>query len=382
MKPVAIIYSDWGPYHLARLRAFCQVVPEAQAIGIASFDKTYSFWGKQETGALPLEVLFPGVAFEDIPVKEQIEALHASLEGHDPASAVIAGYSQPVMRAAARWARDRHRASILLCVSWAGDRRRWWPKERLKGQLLRSLFDAAFVGGERQLSYMQSLGFPRERIWKLQNVVDNDFFAEQAGVVRADEAAWRARLGLPPRYFLFVGRLIPVKNLWTLLRAYRDYRKSAGQWDLVMLGTGKEEAALKAWASAGTLPGIHWVGAKPYQELPPYYALASCLVLPSTSEPWGLVVNEAEACGLPVLVSEACGCLPELVQRGVNGYDFNPTDSTKLAELMLHTSGGNVDLTAFGEASRRLVSCYAPEAWAFALNDCVARMAELRRTER
>ena len=75
-------------------------------------------------------------------------------------------------------------------------------------------------------------------------------------------------------------------------------------------------------------------GFKQYDELPAWYGLAGAFVLASTTEQWGLVVNEAMASGLPVLVSERCGCAPDLVEDGVNGFTFDPYDVEGLAGLM------------------------------------------------
>lgn len=77
------------------------------------------------------------------------------------------------------------------------------------------------------------------------------------------------------------------------------------------------------------------------------------------------------ACGLPVLVSRHCGCLPELCHRGINGFDFNPLKVEELAGLMLRVSGGEVDLEAMGAASRRLIANYSLETWIQALTDCI-----------
>jgi glycosyltransferase involved in cell wall biosynthesis len=84
-----------------------------------------------------------------------------------------------------------------------------------------------------------------------------------------------------------------------------------------------------------------------------------------------LVVNEAMACGLPILISRKCGCQPELCWRGLNGYDFDPLDVSELVGLMARVSGGELDLEAMGEASRQIIAPLTPDGWARVLLDCI-----------
>jgi glycosyltransferase involved in cell wall biosynthesis len=144
---------------------------------------------------------------------------------------------------------------------------------------------------------------------------------------------------------------------------------------LVIVGSGPWEQRLKKIAQSKNLKGICWPGFKQVDELPAYYALASCFVLPSVSEPWGLVVNEAMACGLPVLVSDRCGAAGDLVFPGINGYVFDPFDAAGLARLMQCMSAGELNRKEMGQASKRLVANYTPETWAIALADCIRQTA-------
>jgi glycosyltransferase involved in cell wall biosynthesis len=79
---------------------------------------------------------------------------------------------------------------------------------------------------------------------------------------------------------------------------------------------------------------VHFFGFIQYDELPYFYNHAKALILPSWSDQWGLVVNEAMACGLPVLVSEKCGCAPDLVVNGKNGFTFDPNDPEEFLKGM------------------------------------------------
>ena len=106
---------------------------------------------------------------------------------------------------------------------------------------------------------------------------------------------------------------------------------------------------------------MHFTGHKKADELPPLYAFAGCFVLPSTREPWGLVVNEAMACGLPVLVSERCGCAEDLVVAESNGFTFNPSRALELTHYLHQISGlTSVQRTLMGKASARIIRNYSP----------------------
>jgi glycosyltransferase involved in cell wall biosynthesis len=112
-------------------------------------------------------------------------------------------------------------------------------------------------------------------------------------------------------------------------------------------------------------------GFKQYDELPAYFGLAGAFAHASTTEQWGLVANEAMASGLPVLVSNRCGCAQDLVQEGVNGFTFDPCDIEQLAKLMLRVSDSQFPISDFGAASRRIISSWGPERFANGLRDAV-----------
>jgi glycosyltransferase involved in cell wall biosynthesis len=96
-----------------------------------------------------------------------------------------------------------------------------------------------------------------------------------------------------------------------------------------------------------------------------YYAHARAFVLPSIrNEQWGSAVNEAMATGLPVLVSERCGCAPDLVSDGVNGFRFNPEDADELANKIVWLHEHDAELERMGFESKRIVSQYSPEQFA------------------
>src|SRR5262249_43481894 len=142
---------------------------------------------------------------------------------------------------------------------------------------------------------------------------------------------------LPAHYFLACSRFTPKKNLAGLLEGYALYRQTAGKaaWSLVIAGEGELKNELLALRDRLRLGDKgQFAGHKSYHELPTYYGLASAFVHASTTEQWGLVVNEAMASGLPVLVSERCGCVGDLVQPGINGFLFDPSSPGAIAEAM------------------------------------------------
>jgi glycosyltransferase involved in cell wall biosynthesis len=128
---------------------------------------------------------------------------------------------------------------------------------------------------------------------------------------------------------------------------------------LVLLGEGDQKANLQQLAQ--NVQNVYFEAGVPWFEVAEYLALVDVLVLPSESEPWGLVVNEAMICGLPVLVSEPSGCVEDLVQAGQNGFTFNPHQKQDLVDKMRFFTQNPEKLTQMGEASRQIVALFEPE---------------------
>jgi 1,2-diacylglycerol 3-alpha-glucosyltransferase len=137
----------------------------------------------------------------------------------------------------------------------------------------------------------------------------------------------------------------------------------------VLCGDGPERANLESFAQQSAYAAeVHFPGLKSSRELLPFYAGAGCFVLPSTREPWGLVVNEAMAAELPVLVSDRCGCAPDLVREGENGFRFDPSQSASLAEQLLRMERRNESERAeMGRKSGEIIARFTPEAFGAAI---------------
>ena len=253
---------------------------------------------------------------------------------------------------------------VVMSESSRQDEPRTWAKEAIKRRIA-GLYSAALVGGQRHVEYLVELGMPRERIFTGYDVVDNDYFARRVLEIRNSKFEIRNRYALPENYFLGSARFIEKKNLSALIEAYAEYRRLSSAanapWDLVILGDGPLRKTLKTQLSTLNLNEyVHLPGFQPYDELPVYYALANAFVHASTSEQWGLVVNEAIASGLPVIVSDRCGCAPELVNA--NGSTFDPTNEHELAARLLEMASlSDEERKHFGDNSYRIASNFAPE---------------------
>jgi 1,2-diacylglycerol 3-alpha-glucosyltransferase len=361
-----LVWPHFGPYHLARLIAThrlgehlgCRVM----GMGLAEREQIYPWHvGKAQIDKV---TLFPDQAYEEVSAPAYVYRTWQILHQMQPDILVLAGYDQPAIHSALAWAKIKGKIVILMSDSKADDCPRQGWKEGLKRFLVRR-FDAALVAGRPQKDYAISLGIPADRVFVGYDVVDNEHFARGAAAARAREAQLRQELRLPLPYFLTVCRFIDKKNLVRLLSGYRLYRHLHPQnpWDLVLCGSGPLEARLREIAV--DLPGVHFPGFKQADELPAYYGLAGAFILPSSHfETWGLVVNEALAAGLPVLVSTACGCAPDLVHEGLNGFTFDPYNVEGLTRLLVKMSSGEADLKSMGEASWRIIAHWTPEVFA------------------
>jgi 1,2-diacylglycerol 3-alpha-glucosyltransferase len=366
----AIIWIDWYTYHIARFRALVEhrqlrgQVSGIELVGGCGVHRGLNFREGDRDG-LPITSLLPAADWHRAGKAHLARAVWRHLQKLRAATVFVPGYYTVPALAAAVWARLHGKRTVLMSETTGEDYRRVWWKERVKRQLVRTLFDYGIAGGKPHIRYLQQLGLPPDRIARFYDVVDNRFYEQSANEARRTPAR-RNELGLPRKYFLYVGRLAPEKNVSGLIKEFASYVDRGGTWSLVIVGDGPERLQLEQrCATLGVAPRVQFTGLKGAREIAPYYAFASCFVLPSFREPWGLVVNEAMASGLPVLVSERCGCTEDLVEAGRNGFLFNPTVPGRLADCMCRMSTlSQAALGVMGQQSRLIISGYSPEHWA------------------
>jgi glycosyltransferase involved in cell wall biosynthesis len=378
---LAVCFTNFGPYHLARLRALAARLEKRSdrlfAYEVAGREERYPWSPGREVESFTWVTLFPEGVLETIDRAACRRAIRQALERDQPDALGIAGYVRPESMAAARWAQLRNRPAILMSESQAIDRPSIWWKELVKRRRLRR-FDAALVGGPPHRDYLIELGMPADQIVLGYNAVANDHFAAAADRWRrcAEE-----RSGLPAApYFLSVCRLVPEKNLVRLIAAFARYRRRGSPnalWELVICGSGPSAAEIEsAVASSGCAHAIHLPGFLQADALARWHAHAGAFVLPSLSEPWGLVVNEAAACGLPLLVSRHAGCASTLVPEpdGTCGSRFDPLDIDELsAKFSWMAELPEADRQAMGRRAAETVSRWGPERFAGGFLEAVER---------
>ncbi|WP_248341914.1 glycosyltransferase family 4 protein [Anaeromyxobacter paludicola] len=332
---ITVIFGRFGPYHAARLAALTQRCGEERVLGleVASGTREYD-WEPVVAAGFRRRTAIRGADYQDVSAIRRSVSVVRALEEESPDVVGIHGWAVAEALSALAWCKRRRRVAVLMSDSQEHDCARNIFKETGKAWIVRR-FDAALVGGPTHADYLVRMGMDPGRIALGYDVVDNAYFAEGAARARAVATKLRRELALPERYFLCSARFIPKKNLSCLLEAYGIYRRGAGKsaWQLVLLGDGPLRSELEATRGRlGLKDTVLMPGFKQYAELPSYYGLASGFVLPSTTEQWGLVTNEAMAAGVPVLVSEAAGSAA-LVRPGVNGFTFPPTTPALAAAM-------------------------------------------------
>lgn len=371
MSGVALIHHSYGPYHVARAQRLRSVLQMPLHLLELAPQEALRAWDRPANIEIRSAVQ---KTLEDAKDGEVSRGVRALLDEFRPEVVVVAGYAHAGMRAAAQWARANKAGAVLLSDSHFADKRRLRLKEAAKKLFIGAHFQAAFTSGALSATYLHSLGVAADRIWRGYDVVDNEHFARSADYARSVAEQTRTSLKLPARFFLYVGRFAPEKNLTALLSAYERHSASFGEQasHLVLAGSGPEEGALsKAVALRRLESKVHLPGFFQQRDLGLVYGLARALLLPSSIEPWGLVVNEAMAAGLPVVVSTRCGCALDLVFPGVNGLLIEPGDVAGLARAMATLDGDEATCRRMGEEGQRIIAPWSLDRWALALDDCV-----------
>jgi glycosyltransferase involved in cell wall biosynthesis len=404
---------------------------QANAMEIAGRTNDYA-WNRERPG-LSLTTLCKSVAAERAPFSAVFFRTRQKLAQLRIEVCLLPSYFPKQSLAALMAAKSLGLKTVMMNESHAGTARARGVSAFVKRRLV-SLFDAGLVGGQPQKRYFVSMGLPPDKVFTGYDAVDNDLFSSKANEVRSSREVISNQYDLPPHYFLSLGRFVAKKNLHTLVHAYRTYLEASSlkRTHLVMVGAGEEERRLKSLCrelelpvyekeqtgaqraelhrprneiadrkpqTAKKVPGVHFYGFRQIDENPIFYGLADAFILPSLYEEWGLVVNEAMASGLPVVVSEKAGCVEDLLEPGYptvkdgnvsellrrmdqskvrmrkNGFVFNPQSPDELAGALLAIESMPELQSAMGDAARQIVEKFSCEN--FARNALLAARAAL-----
>ena len=292
----------------------------------------------------------------------------SALSASAPDVVLCGGYNYVASWQALLWSRMRHVPFLLWSESNLQDLRRGHAIVEFMKRKFMSRCSGFVVPGQSAGEYLRACKIREESIFVAPNAVDNDLFATAAAATRQHAASRRTEFGLPVRYFLFVGRLVREKGVFELLSAYakldKEIRKQVG---LVFVGDGAERAQLQVVASTISPGMVTFAGFAQREQLTSYYALAEVLILPTYTDPWGLVVNEAMACGLPVIVSQVAGCAADLVKENWNGVLIPPRDEAALVAAMERiASQPELRRTMSGNSLQRIAQ-YTPNTWSLGI---------------
>jgi len=257
--------------------------------------------------------------------------------------ALICGWHLPEFRRFAQRLSGNTRRVLHFDNQWTASAR------QLLGQAtsrfyVRRVYDAVFVPGRRQAVFAAKLGFRDVTLGSYS--CDHNLFS-QAGLSRQSGQ----------HDFLFAGRLVPEKGITDLVQAYALYRKRLGRsaWKLNIVGRGPLASMIK------DVPGIAYTDFLEPPQLRDRMASVGAFILPSTFEPWGVVVHEAASAGLPIIASRAVGSGDDFVRNGENGIIHAPGNIGEIAEAMLRVHAGALPHAC--AVSTALAATLTPAIW-------------------
>lgn len=366
---LVIAFHRFGPYHRARIEAAAHE-HDVLALEFSSSTSEYD-WDKVAIGDTCQHVtLCNDCDSRSLSGNELFNRINSELSRFRPDAVAVNGWSDNGAVALLKWCGANSVPSIVMTESNQHDFARSALREFVKRRIVGGA-SAAIAGGKLSREYLVKLGMSEDRISVGYDAIANKEFERPSNVTAAEV---REQLGKPREYLLASNRFIPKKNLSRLLDAYGSFRQTTSTlWDLVLLGDGPLRPELEAQVTRlGLTDVVHFEGFRQYNELPSYYWGASAFIHASTTEQWGLVVNEAMAAGLPCIVSNKCGCVVDLVIDGVTGFTFEPLHAEELTSHMVRLATMTVgERIQMGAEGCRVISDWAPERFAEGMSAAV-----------
>lgn len=348
-KNILLLWDRMGDYHRARWNALQECADvNVYAADLFASDSLYKWESTEDSDLFTCLSIHPRTGSVSNGFFPRLKAFRRILKDKHIATVFIPGYQHSIYLLfilVAKWYNCR---VVLFAESWY---RSHWLIETPKSWFLRIFVDRFFVSGKRaEEHFSDNLNIKRDKITRGYSVVDNLHFTTSDLAKKSDA-----------KIVLCVARYAPEKNLDMLIRAFIQ-SDLCETWRLVLLGDGPERELLEQQTAHHH--NIELTGWKHYNELPEWYAKASCFILPSKFEPWGLAVNEAMAAGLPIIISEECGCAPDLL-NDANGWSFSASNLSALVTILnTVASFSSEQLESMGNISDRIIENYSVGTWA------------------
>lgn len=331
---IVIVHTDFRIYWPARIYALQQILHknniELYVVEIAGKGSPYSFSKKEAD--YPIEnwnILFPESKMEDLSMSLVKKSILNKLNEINPDIVIAGAIAFPSGAVSTLWCKKNRKKIIIFDDAKVDDVKRNGLVNFIKKRIYKNV-DAILYPAKEWDETGFYWGFNKEQIFYGIDVVDNVFWRN----VKSDN-----NYNIKDDFFLSIGRLVPKKNFLFLLEAYKKYQDLVGEdkaFDLIIIGDGSDKSLLEDYISKNKLEKVLLLPFLQQNELAYFYRNSKSFVLSSKQdETWGLVINEALACGCPVLASEKCGATKSLIENGINGYIFNPYNVNDLVEKML-----------------------------------------------
>jgi len=361
MSKILIFFpGNIAPYQIDRLNELAKLGVEFEVIQVP-VEQHYRPWTDKDRNYNGYKVSELGMSDLSLPLSTEVGSYLAK---ELPNLVLIYGYVKS-MRTVAICCKDANIKVGIFVDTWRPiDKifyKEWFKKYFLKKYTLFSI-----TPGFRQRYYLTTLGYKNRRIFTSPLSCNQGFIENGIPRVKNND------------YFLTICRFSEEKNLFHLLESYRDYLDKGGSKRLKLVGAGPLESDLNILVKKNNLRSfVEFANWSSPEELKKVYQDAYCFILVSLHEPWGVVVNEAISSGLPIIASDKCGCIGELVRDGVNGIVVTGFNKSETALAMMNMEINRYDHKRYSQNSLQLGLLYSSKNSALSLSKVISSYAKL-----
>lgn len=374
---IVIIESVITPFEIARFNVINEKLGNDLLVLFQNQSEKIRNWRLN-----PGNMHFKYKVLPDIPIRmgtTDLFTLHLNYSTYseliriDPDAVISCGWDSLAAYLSYAYCKKYHKKYIV----WAGstiNEPSW--RRALSEPLVRFLVrnsDACIAYGTRAKDYLMNIGANEDKIFIGWNSIDNSYFEAKSRITDHEKDRLKAQLKINTRrVVLYVGQLIRRKGIHDLFDAFSLLKKQTADVTLLIVGSGKEEPALKKRVVEEGIPDVVFSGFIDYDQLPKYFGLSDVFVLPSSEEVWGLVINEAMACGLPVITTNKVGASVDLLKDGLNGFMIKDKAPLELCDAMRKVITDESLRIKMADSSRVIIRNFTMDDTAQGVKDAVS----------